>query len=290
MGGGGFFGLTFLPASEDDKERGNEDYGEAGGGDHSAGDSDAEGVSGGGPGAGGEDEGEDAEDESERGHDDGAEAGASGGDGGFENGVTGFAALAGHFHDENGIFGGESDEEHETDLDVEIIGETGEGEGGDGAEDGEWDGEEDGEGEDPAFVLASEDEVDEDHGEDESDGGGGAAEGFLVGEGGPFEAHAFGEIFGGDFSHGLEGLAGAVAGAGGAEDGGGGVEIVEGNGGGTDRGFDGGEGAEGDHFSRGVGDGELGDGIWGHAEGGIGLGVDIESPSEAGELIDVGGA
>ena len=78
-----------------------------------------------GAGAGGDEEGDDAEDEGEGGHEDGPEAEAGGTEGGLERSLAGFPFLALHFgelDDEDGALGGETDEEDDADLGVDVIG------------------------------------------------------------------------------------------------------------------------------------------------------------------------
>ena len=97
---------------------------------------------------------------------------------------------------------------------------------GDSGEQRHGDDENDDEGKRPAFVLRGEHEVHEKDGEREDVDHGVAGKDFLVGEFGPLELHAVGQLVGEELGHGGFGLPGTVAGSGGTVDFSGGKTVI----------------------------------------------------------------
>lgn len=280
-----FFGK--LP--DDDVEDGGEEDAEEGDAEHAGEDGGAEGLAHFGAGAGGEDEGDDAQDEGEGGHQNGAETETAGfGDGG-EAVFAGVFELFGEFDDEDGVLAGESDEDDEADLGEDVVVEAAQIDAADGGEQAHGDDEDDGEGEGPALVLRGEGQEDEEHAQGENEERDIAGDDLLIGEVGPFVAHAAGQVLFGEVLHDGDGLPGTDAGRGIPDDIGGGIQIVAlHRGGGGDLG-DGAEGGQGNHVS-GIAPGLQLQNIAGNeAEFRVGLRVDLEGSAEERNVVHVRG-
>ena len=198
------------------------------------------------------------------------------------------AMLPRHFDHQDGILSRKGDEHDQADLHIEIVGDTRHAQGGDRAEEGQRDGEDHGQGQDPAFILAGQKQVDQDDGQAEHQDSGGACQFFLIGERGPLILHALREQAERHCLHRLERVARAVAPAFGTDDGGCRKKIVELDDARAVGRRDGDERTERNHTPARIDDGVFFDRIGIHAKRGVRLSVDIERAAELGELIDVG--
>ena len=114
------------------------------------------------PGAGGEHQRKHAEDEGERGHQDRPEPNA----GGLGRGIGDGHALehpvfAGDLDDQDAVFRGQRDQQHQADLGIEVVGGAQAGQRDDRPEQGQRHGGQHRERQDPAFILPGEHEVDQ---------------------------------------------------------------------------------------------------------------------------------
>ncbi len=93
--------------------------------------------------------------------------------------------------DQDRVLGRQSDQQHESDLGVDVVVETA-GQGQDrSAENGDRHREDHAKGQGPALVLCSEEEIDEDDGQSEDEAGRAACGELLIGHPGPGEAHGW---------------------------------------------------------------------------------------------------
>ena len=168
-----------------------------------------------------------AEDEGERGHEDGAQAKLGGFDGGVDDGAALGAQLLGELDDEDGVFGGETDEHDEADLAVDVVGEAAQGYGEQRAEDGHGHGEQDDEGQREALVECGEGEIDDEDAEAEDDDGFAGGLDFFERRGRSTHRSCHASCFCcATSSMACEAFTGAEAGRGGAIDFGGAEEVV----------------------------------------------------------------
>ncbi len=174
----------------DDVEDRNEEEVEDGGEHHAADDGCADGVTAIGSRTGGEVERADAEDEGDRGHQDGAEAEFGGFDGGLGDGSALLEELLGELDDEDRVFGRETDEHDEADLNVDVVDEAAEVDEGERAEDRHGNGEQDDERQREGLVLGRESEIDDEQAEAEDDDGFAGGLNFFKSEAGPGVGHA----------------------------------------------------------------------------------------------------
>ena len=100
------------------------------------------------------------------------------------------AELLGELDDQDGVFGGESDEHDETDLAVDVVGVAAQGYGEQRAEHGHGHGQQDDEGQREALIESGEGEIDDENAEAEDDDGFAGRLDFLQRQAGPFIGHA----------------------------------------------------------------------------------------------------
>ena len=111
-------------------------------------------------------------------------------DGRLEDALAGSSALAGHLDDQDPILGGEGDQEDQSDLRCRCCSPGQAPAARDRAQQCQRHRQDDGPRRDPAFVLAGEDEIDQQNPQREDEVGRAAHQLFLVGHRGPFGTHS----------------------------------------------------------------------------------------------------
>ncbi len=198
--------------------------------------------------------------------------------------------MFGEFDNEDGIFGGKTDEHNESDLGEDVIVLAAQPDATDGGEQAHRNNEDDGHGHAPAFVLGGEDQEDEDDAEGKDVEEGVACEDLLISEVGPFDGEAAGEVLFGKTLDFFDHLAGGDAGQGVAVDVGGVIQVVALDAVGA-AGFDDfHEGTERDHVTVLIADFDAGNVGGVLAELGVGLSGDLIGATKEVEVVDVGGA
>src|SRR5216683_789667 len=295
LSGGGYLfrvafarGAPFLETANDDEKRRHNQQRKAGRGEHAAEHRDTDRLARIGAGAGCEHQRQHAQDKRERSHEDGAEAGPRRLERRLDDRLAiEYAPLARHFYDQDRVLGRERNQQHETDLSVEVVANTEPLENHNRPHQGERHRKQHRDRHEPAFVLAREHQIHEQHRERENVIDLVADQLFLVRHRAPFVPRAGGRRFAGDLLHQRHRLTGTETGGGQSDHGRRRVEIVEAQQRWPDYRGNTNHRPERDHGALLVADRKQLDVLGAQAELRIRLHIDLEDAPELVELVDI---
>ena len=231
-----------------------------------------------------------AEDEGEGGHQDRTEPHPGRLDGSLGARLALRLALAGEFHDQDGVLCRQPDQHDESHLGQDVDVHAAEEQAADRGQQAHGHDQDHRQRQRPALILRRQHEEDEDHRSGEDEEAGAARQLLLIGELGPFEAESVGQGLGRQLLHGGQRLARRMAGCGRTLHLARGVEVVARQAIGAEPVLEGGDGSQRHHLALGIAGlviGDLGELL---AEGAVGLDQHLIGAAQIVELVDIGGA
>ncbi len=234
----------------------------------------------------GDGQGHDAEDEGQGGHQDRPQSDAHRLQRGVDERATLLLQILGELDDQDGVLGRQAHGRQQADLEVDVVGQAADHGGQHRADDTQRNDQDHRQGDAPALVQGGQQQEDHDDRQGVQRRRLGARLAFLLRQAGPFVANARRQL-GGQAFHGVHGVAGALALGRRALDVHGRQAIVALEPGRADGPAGGGEGREGRHLAVRAADVPPLKVFGAHAEGRVGLYIDLLDPAPVDEVVDV---